>query len=1214
MPTLRAVSKAQVPGQLREPSLLRGASFDSPMTEGPAETPSPRRYSNSALSTAELEIITQLATYLATNPFAYDSHVHLINLLHHGLANHVRQHSSPTGDRDPQSYDLLQDLQIARETMNARFALGEDLWVDWIEDQILLAGSLEDRLTAMESCQKAVEEEPSSTKIWEIYGQFMLYLYKSGNPQDVRLSHTGSMPMGYAWSDEDMVVAREVFGWQQMMSVWKQGSKETEIRMNDSHLLWDTYTELLFHDLASSLPQDPVAEAHDHYIARLKTPHATWDKTFGDYSTFVSANDNVNYEQRMVLANQLGAEAKSRYSAREVMEIKVLRASEHHKESERHAYREYLDWELAQSKRKNMFDFGLTSALYCRATLRFPADTVLWESYALFMIDETSHVHTDISVFPVLEKATRHCPWSGSLWSQYLLAAENYRLSFTEVEDIKHKATSSGLLDAGGLEEILKIQTAWCGFLRRRAFGQDSTDEDKDVAEVGIVSAIENMETLGKTRYGKDYQGDPQYRLEKIYNKYLSQAGDFTRARDVYKKLIPRKGDNFDFWIRYYLWEMSTWCKLAHNGKGLDGQNLLKPTEATKVLQRAMNRPKLDWPERIIETFQFHCEDHEDAEVLQSATAQIWKAKRIVQKRREKEAFEAYETAQAEAYKQQQQAQHDVAAVHSDAENAGKRKREDEEEAGTSKKAKAAASIELDAQVEEQQPSVSSRTKRDRENASIVVMNLPVDTTEIRLRQYFRECGTINSLNLTSDAHQESATAWIEFESKEDVRTAQTKDMSIFDDRAIEVQVDSGSKLYVCNFPPTADESWLREIFQQYGDIVDVRFPSLKYNAHRRFCYVQFRSSADAQAATKLDGKDVGGELRLVAKISDPSHRQHRQGAVYDDRELFLANLDWTASQAEIEKAFSKYGKVEKIRIPKKIDGRSRGIGFVVFSNKVSRSERFTVSSCTDIQQDEAAAALEMNLTQFKNRILNVSMSTNDKSKRDANPIITSTSHQSTASPTPGLADRDTNGGNRRAVPPTRTAGGQSKYAEMQSRTIYLLNIPDTVNEARIRAFAEPYGELVKISLRLDHQGVRLEYKDVASAGKASLGLAGQEITPGRVVGVGTEEELKQQKAEYRSDKIAVGAAKREAAKLQGPAPVRRPNNPSSRKGGKVGLGFRRGGIGLSGERTIKYVEEKAVGTNGDGGAVDIEAKAKVKSNAEFKAMFLKEEDREATT
>lgn len=61
----------------------------------------------------------------------------------------------------------------------------------------------------------------------------------------------------------------------------------------------------------------------------------------------------------------------------------------------------------------------------------------------------------------------------------------------------------------------------------------------------------------------------------------------------------------------------------------------------------------------------------------------------------------------------------------------------------------------------------------------------------------------------------QSATASIEFDSKEDVLTAQTKDMKTFDDRAIEVQIGSGSTLYVCNFPPVADEAWIREKFQE---------------------------------------------------------------------------------------------------------------------------------------------------------------------------------------------------------------------------------------------------------------------------------------------------------------------------------------------------------------------------------------------------------------
>ena len=261
-----------------------------------------------------------------------------------------------------------------------------------------------------------------------------------------------------------------------------------------------------------------------------------------------------------------------------------------------------------------------------------------------------------------------------------------------------------------------------------------------------------------------------------------------------------------------------------------------------------------------------------------------------------------------------------------------------------------------------------------------------------------------------------------------------------------------------------------------------------------------------------------------------------------------------------------------------------------------------------------------MNLTTLGNRVLNVSISTNDNSKRQQNRIITSTatSQRGTTSPAPHL-----NGDTHRIASPTPSTNtaGQSKSIEIQSRTLALFNIPDTVNDARIRALTEPYGELVKVSLRPNHQGAIIEYKHEASVGKASLALEGHEIAPNRKLRTGTVSELNQQKADRHSDRIQVGAAAKTAnAQLQGPTAIRRPGRPGTRRGGKGGLGIKRGGVGLSGSRATNNGEEdKDVELNGTGAGeknkdVDVngvggeEEKAKAKSNADFKAMFLKKD------
>ncbi len=260
-------------------------------------------------------------------------------------------------------------------------------------------------------------------------------------------------------------------------------------------------------------------------------------------------------------------------------------------------------------------------------------------------------------------------------------------------------------------------------------------------------------------------------------------------------------------------------------------------------------------------------------------------------------------------------------------------------------------------------------------------------------------------------------------------------------------------------------------------------------------------------------------------------------------------------------------------------------------------------------RQEEAEAALETNLTTLGNRVLNVSISTNDKFKRQQNRIITSSSasQRGTTSPSPHI-----NGDAHSAASPTppTNSSGQSKFAEIQSRTLALLNVPDTVNDARIRALVEPYGELVKVSLRPNHHGAIIEYKNEASVGKASLALEGQEIAPERKLRICTVSELNQQKAEYHSDRIQVGAAARTTnAQLQGPAPIRRPGQPGARRGGKGGLGIKRGGVGLSGSRATNGAEVKDAVINGsENGTGEGEEQGVAKSNADFKALFLKKD------
>lgn len=59
---------------------------------------------------------------------------------------------------------------------------------------------------------------------------------------------------------------------------------------------------------------------------------------------------------------------------------------------------------------------------------------------------------------------------------------------------------------------------------------------------------------------------------------------------------------------------------------------------------------------------------------------------------------------------------------------------------------------------------------------------------------------------------------------------------------------------------------------------------------------------------------------------------------MYEGREIHVSNIHWKADENDLKELFSQYGTVETVRIPRKVDGGSKGFGYVVFASKVSIS------------------------------------------------------------------------------------------------------------------------------------------------------------------------------------------------------------------------------------------------------------------------------------
>ncbi|KAK2609326.1 Splicing factor [Conoideocrella luteorostrata] len=1047
--------------------------------------------------------------------------------------------------------------------------IGEDSWIAYLEETARHASDLEQRVNIIELYKRAVSAEPGSLRLWLAYCDFFRVLWENSNSSDAQ------------WSEEEQMMGQELFSLDASLDLWQQGYEAVQYRMSDSHELWDRWISFEMEEFTKSKTPDSLRRIIQLYRERLSVPHLTWDETSQSFSSFLSEHDQSAWEETMKEITTSAQITKRAIQVRDPFELKLKQTERNgDAEAQKSQLREYLDWEQRGTKRKHgdtELSVKLCSGLFDRAlTSLFATDEDVWYDYIVFLSSTFDAQSSSDRLLDASRRAVQHCPSSGQLWSRYIQCAEEADLPFEDIEVIKQRANGDSQLCKDGMENMIEMYGAWCAFLKRMALNPTATDEQTDFAESGLKAAIEDVTKTGKRLYGKDFQGDPKYRLERIYIQYLTEKKDaIDEARLLWKKLERNviHADSHDFWINYYTWEMLVFSSgfSCSDDRGI-------PTMATATLQSAATRKNIDWPEKILEVYMQHCNVYETTDVVRRAKDYVHQTQKVLtyRRKRDQEAqaaqYAAYVEAQArdqaqtEASSQQQAASEDrlspsgskrkrdsnVDIQHDDSENAIKRRRNGDEA--------------VDDMASDQLP------KRDREHATVLVTNLPFEITQTEILKYFKPYGHINNITaFAKDEQKQSATALIEFSTTEEAQSALLRDAKYFGESQISVQPGHDLTVYIANFPPAADENFIKDLFKDCGEILSIRWPSLKVNTHRRFCYLSFLDRGASAKAVAKEGKLLEGKYRLLAKYSDPSRKKKREGAIAEGREIHIGNLDRSTTEADLRDVFSKFGTVMRVNIPQNVAGRSRGFAFLDLETK----------------EQAAKAAKELHNTKFRSQILQVQISKESKVKPTAK---TADFQRLSASPAPPSA-RDDGDEVMDDGDTSQDLNEPPRSSEIAARTIALMGLPDTVNDARVKALVEPLGSIIKLIHQPGYGGATIEFADVATAGKAALQLSTMEYE-GHQLRTGSADELRQNKT-HSINNNAGKPQKQDMPKPKGgfippPRSIRRPT--LGKLGAKRGLGF---------------APRKSSPASGAGLAESAASNDAPKSNDDFKAMFL---------
>ncbi|CAG8567374.1 4021_t:CDS:1 [Paraglomus occultum] len=726
----------------------------------------------------------------------------------------------------------------------------------------------------------------------------------------------------------------------EVRAVADRAKNATKFHIAQSHIVWDTildFEEKLLEKLGPVSAQ--LETVRTLYIEYLDVPHSMIDTTWQRYSSFITKYFSAEYEARMLDGNAKYSESKKGLNQREVYEDRIDQSLRRSEDALSH-FQAYIDFEkrnahFGKKKKQSSADvksekrkqFHRTRFLYERAVAIYYTDQMLWDDYIVFLIDNNANTS---ETFSVTGRAIMNCPWAGDLWCRHIRMAEELGKSHVEVARIWDEAFARGMLNSvdTSMEQVVKVLIAKCDYERRRIYW--TSDDVADQVARLIVTFEEGLKMVN--------DGDPYHRIDKYYIQILTHTmNDIGKAREIWENMVKVHREYSELWLEYAEWEKEQ--------KNFE--------EARKIYKKAVN-VNSDWPERIFdayETFEHHFGSLKD---LETALTLIRKRAKVVADKRSKDA-------------QQAQANNSETTP---VDVSMKRKVEhldNDESAPAAKRSKGKEYAKVN--------------RRDREHATVVIENLPRGIKEGELKSFFDICGKIREINIYKE-DDDTISAHVEFVDRDSAAAALTKDKKNIGGHEITVYA-ADCVLYVTNFSEEIDRPALRSLFEKYGEIVEMRYPSQIFKKPRRFCYVEYKEPRAARAALVLDGYEATPGLRLKVVISNPDRRTERGQA--NQYEIVVRNLPAVVEKNELMEYFRGAGQIVDVRIPMTKDGLCKGKAFVKFST---------------VAEAQTAATL-LNETEFKGCLITVDQlgksQNTDSKKTEANRFVKKESKQASA-------------------------------------------------------------------------------------------------------------------------------------------------------------------------------------------------------------------------
>ncbi|XP_026117265.1 squamous cell carcinoma antigen recognized by T-cells 3-like [Carassius auratus] len=811
--------------------------------------------------------IQRLEEQLSINVFDYNCHVDLIKLL--------RQEGK------------LHRLRKARQKMSELFPLTEEIWLDWLKDEIRITEDESDREKVYELFERAVKDYVCP-EIWLEYVQYSI---------------GGMGAQG---------------GIERVRSIFERALTAVGLHMTKGASIWEAYRE--FEIVILSTVQPPPGSApsqeqqellnsqleriHTLFRRQLAVPLMDMEGTYAEYSDWAEDGvpEMVTHHYRRAL-QQLG-KCKPFEEA--------LLVSEPPKLAE---YQAYIDFEIKEG------DPARVQIIFERALAENCLVPDLWIKYTAYLDRQLKIKDLVLSAH---ERAVRNCPWTMGLWKSYLLALERHGADHQTVTDVFEKALNAGFIQA---TDYVEIWQSFLDYLRRRVDFSKEWSRELDELRAAFARSLDYLKQDVEERFSES--GDLSCTIMQIWARIEAlHCKNMQKARELWDSIMTKgNAKHANMWLEYYNLERS-YGDASH---------------CRKALHRAVQCTS-DYPEHVcdvllnFERVEGSLEDW-DAAVQKTET----KINRVNDQRArvaEKEALQARHEEEKVDHRRKAKADKKGQKKSQKANRTGdKRKAEDEydEEWGEdaelpSKRLRgednfgSTATEELmetesglfgrrapsrkteppgfrkNQQRSSEAPQQSqdvSKEQRKEEN-SVFVSNLAfnLDDPEGKLRTLFQSCGTVQQVRpVFSMKGVFRGYCYVQFEDRLAVPEALKLDRQDVDGRPMYVSpcVDKNKnpdfkvfkyqtamekhKIFISGLPYTCTKETLEDLCKQHGTVKAIRLVTNRSGKPKGLAYVEYENEAQAsQAVLKMDGTMLENFTLSVAISNPPSRKMEDKG------------------------------------------------------------------------------------------------------------------------------------------------------------------------------------------------------------------------------------------------------------------------------------------------------------------------------------------------